>query len=104
MAAPQKKTLSDVECEVLRHLATAGPQDLTDLAPRWWGSADEDIAAAQLVLEGLAADGLVHAQHLYPAQMLWKRIDPKSAEGRRAGARSFYKLTRDGKRQAGRRR
>lgn len=95
MARMTRKTLSTLQRDVLQHLSVEGPQELEQLAALWWGS-DESAAATEL--EQLCGEGLLHAQHLYPGQLLFQRIDPKSAEGRSRGARSFYKVTRDGRR------
>ena len=95
MARQTKPPLSDLQREVLQGLANESPQELEQLAGRWWGSSIADAAGA---LEELAESGLVHAQHLYPGQLLFQRIDPKSPEGRARGSQSFYKLTTAGKR------
>ena len=94
MTRTRKGELADLERQVLTHLASrAEPQELADLAERWWGS-DVDLAAD--ALEGLVERGLLKAEHLYPGQLLFQRIDPKSAEGRARGARSLYRMTRKG--------
>ena len=89
------QSLTDLQRDVLKGLADESPQELEQLAERWWGSSIADAAEA---LEQLAELGLLHAQHLYPGQLLFQRIDPKSPEGRARGSRSFYKLTTAGKR------
>jgi predicted transcriptional regulator len=95
MARSTKHSLTDLQRVVLKGLADESPQELEQLAERWWGSS---IANAAEALEELAGSGLVHAQHLYPGQLLFQRIDPKSSEGRARGSKSFYKLTTAGKR------
>jgi hypothetical protein len=95
MARTQKQPLSDLEREVLQHLASSGPQELEALAEKWWGT---DVATAAAELEVFCGEGRVRAEHLYPGQLLFQRIDPKSPEGRARGARSFYKVTSDGRR------
>jgi len=95
MARTSRNALSDFQIGVLQHLVAEGPQELGQLAARWWGS-DETTAAAEL--EELCGEGLAKAQHLYPGQLLFQKVDPKSPEGRARGARSFYKVTRDGRR------
>lgn len=95
MARTTHKTLSAFQRDVLQHLAANGPHELEQLAARWWGG-DEAVAAAEL--EGLCDEGFAQAQHLYPGQLLFQKVDPKSPEGRARGARSFYKVTRDGRR------
>ena len=95
MARTQKQPLSNLEREVLQHLASSGPQELEALAEKWWGA---DVATAAAALETFCGDGHVRAQHLYPGQLLFQKVDPKSPEGRARGARSFYKVTRDGRR------
>ena len=93
MARQTNPPISNLQREVLQGLANESPQELEQLAGRWWGSCIADAAGA---LEELAESGLVHAQHLYPGQLLFQRIDPKSAEGRARGARSLYRMTRKG--------
>ena len=95
MARSTRHPLTDLQRDVLKGLADQSPQELEQLAGRWWGSSIADAAEA---LEELADAGLVHAQHLYPGQLLFQRIDPKSPEGRARGSQSFYKLTTAGKR------
>lgn len=94
-ARPTKNPLDDLQRDVLKQLVSDGPQELEDLAEKWWGS-DRPRALAEL--EALAEAGLVHAQHLYPGQLLFQRIDPHSEEGRARGARSFFKVTTEGRR------
>ena len=95
MAKAKRIELSEPERQVLAHLiATGEPMELGELAERWWGS-DVDLAAE--ALEELVERGLLKSEHLYPGQLLFQRIDPKSVEGRARGARSLYRVTRQGK-------
>ena len=97
VARSTHSTLSERQREVLQHLAEVGPQELDLLARKWWGTDDDAVADARDLLDELCSEGHLRSQHVYPAQMLWQKIDPKSLAGRQQGALSFYRVTREGK-------
>lgn len=94
MSRTKRRQPTELELEVLRHLASSGSAELGDLAARWWGS---EITSTAEALERLQEEGLVRAEHMYPSQLLLQRISPTSLAGRGRGARSLYRLTRQGR-------
>lgn len=90
MGTRRDRTPEELERELLTLLNKNGREELAALAGELWGRGDDDLMQARAALEDLEERGLVHAEHLYPSQLLFQRIDPKSPEGRKRGSRSFY--------------